>query len=161
MPSHSHQKRKKRQDHSHRTDSPDFFTVSKKALIGGASTLGSALLLSLAASALSLLAPDPASLTLPIGLAIFFISAAIGGAVSAAGFKGHPQIATITAVFCGFLFVIVSGICAVWQSIAAPDSSHGIPLLLSVILRLMAVPTSALAAYFVSKERNKPRRRKR
>lgn len=151
----------KRKSRGTSSDRSDFLTVSKKALTGGAAALGTSVLLSLICAALCLLYPDPAALTLPAGIIIFFISAAAGGAVSSIGLKGRTALAVTTAVFCGFLIFIVTGICAVWQSSAAPESSHGIPLILAMILRFMAIPTSAISAYFASKNKNKGRRRRR
>lgn len=143
------------------SDSPDFFTISKKALAGGGTALCTSVLLSLLCAFLCLLSPDPAALTLPIGLVIFFISTVTGGAVSAIGLKGRPTAATASAAFSGFILVIATGICAVWQAVAAPHASHGIPLILSIILRISAIPISALIGYFVSKKPKNHRKKHR
>ena len=143
------------------SDTPDFFTVSKKATLGATAALCVALLLSAVSAALCLLSPDPATLTLPIGIATFLVSAAVGGAVSATGFKSHPTAAVVSALFCGFMLVILTGICALWQSTAATESTHSLPPLLSLAIRITAIPLSALSAYFVTKRLKKPRRRKR
>ena len=140
---------------------PDFFTLSKKALIGGGVAVLSTILLSLIAAALCLLSPDPAALTLPVGLSVFFISAAVGGAVCSTGFKGKPRSAAVAAVLCGFLFVIITGICAAWQSAAAPQASHSINTALAIALRFLAIPTSAASAILVSKQKKAKRRRRK
>jgi hypothetical protein len=155
------QKNKKRQSSPRATDSPDFFTVSKRALIGGAIALGSALLLSLSVSALCLLFPDPASLTLPIGIAIYFISSAVGGAASAIGLRVHPKAAVASALFCGFMLAIVTGICALWQSAAAPEASHGMGVVISTVIRMLSLPTAEISAYLVTRKAKKHRRRPR
>ena len=143
------------------SDTPDFFDLSKKAIAGGSASLCTSVLLSLISAALCLLSPDPATLTLPIGITIFFVSAVVGGAISAIGLKGKSLAAMTSAAFSGFILVIATGICAAWQAAAAPYASHNIAIILSLLIRCSAIPTSAAVGYLMSKKAKNHRRKRR
>ena len=156
------EKVKPRKTHSHRSDgeSVGFSGVARRAFIGVGAAIVSMLMLALVSSGLCMLSPDPAALTLPVGIAIFFLSSVIGGAVSGAGQSKDKAATVFSGIICGFALVIFSGVGAVTQELLSPDSTHEIGVAASMLTRCAAIPLSAVSAYAASIPRKKRRRRR-
>ena len=155
---------KKNKKHRRRTPEQGdigFDTIAKNSLIGIGTALLCMLVLSVALAALCMLSPDPASLTLPLGIAVFCLSAAVGGVVSARGLRADKTAAVVSGLICGFALMVLSGISAAVQNFLAPTATHGIPLLPALLLRAASIPLSAVFAFIVLKKKPRARRRRR
>ncbi len=154
-------KRKKRKKRTDESKGVGFEAVARGTVTGGAGAVGCMLVLALLSAALCMLTPDPLSLSLPVGMVILYLSAAIGGCISAMGLRSNIPAALTASAFCGFTVVILTGICSVLQGLLAPDQSHGIGTGLSLLLRFVAMAVSVTASYLFCKLKPKPRRRRR
>lgn len=151
-----------RKKHSHRSggDESGFIGVLRSAGIGVLAALIAMLIMSAVASGLCLLSPDPLSLILPVGIVIFVISSAIGGAVSSVGLKKDRTAVTFSGLTCGFAIMIFLGVGALTQEALSPESTHEIGLVTAFFVRGAAIPIAALSAYassFFEKKRRKRR----
>ena len=156
------EKVKSRKKHSRRSDgdSVTFAGVVRRAFMGVGAAIVSMLALAVVSSALCMLSPDPASLTLPTGMIIFVLSSVIGGIVSGAG-QSKDKVATVfSGIICGFAIMIFSGVGAVTQELLAPESTHEIGVMTAIIIRVSAIPLSAICAYIASLPRKKRHRRR-
>ena len=154
-------KRKKRKKRTDEGKDAGFEAVARGAVTGGAGAVGCMLALAFLSAALCMLTPDPLSLSLPVGMVILYLSAAIGGCISAIGLRSNIPAALTASAFCGFILFILTGICAVLQGIVAPDLSLGFGIVLSLILRLVAMAVAVTAAYIFCRLKPKPRHRRR
>lgn len=156
------EKVKPRKKHSHRSDgeSVSFARVVRSAFTGVLSALVSMLVMSVISSGVCMLFPDPASLTLPMGIAIFVLSSAIGGYVSGAGLKKDKAATFFSGLICGFALMIFLGVGALIQDMLSPDSAHEIGLLTSFFVRGAAIPISTVFSYIAVIPRKKRRRRR-
>ena len=139
----------------------DFNSVVRAALMGIGVEVAAMLILSLVAAGLCMISPDPASLTLPVGIVIFFLSSLLGGAVSAAYLSRDKTAAVVSGGVCGFSLMIITGIGALIQGLLVPEYTHGVGSLWSVLLRSAALPLSALSAFIAVNKRKKPKRHRR
>ncbi len=151
----------KRRQRTAESGRADFNTVARAAFLGIGAEMAAMLVLSLGAAGLCMLSPDPASLTLPVGIALFCLSSLIGGAVSAARLSWDKTAAVVSGAVCGFSLIIITGIGALIQGLLVPEYTHGVGLLWSVLLRTAALPLSAISAFLVVNKRKKPRRHRR
>ena len=149
-----------RKKHSHRSsgEGVGFAEVVRGAFIGTGAALASMLLMSVISSGLCMLSPDPASLTLPTGLVIFFISSAIGGAISVSGLSRDRTAAIFSGIVCGFCIMIFLGVGALVQGAFAPEYTHSIGSLTTFLLRGAAIPLSGVCAYIASMPKKRRRR---
>lgn len=155
------ERNKKRRHGANDSGELGFGTLVKHAARGALVSILSALLLSLAGSALLMLSPDPASLTLYTGIAIFFLSSAIGGAVSAIKIKHDKTGASVASLLCGFLIVVFWGFCSVIELFILPDSLHNLSAWITIAARLSAIPVSLVFGRICCKKRSSHHRRKR
>lgn len=149
-----------RKKHLHRSsdDGVGFAEVIRGAFIGTGAAIVSMLLMAVISSGLCMLSPDPAALTLPVGIVIFFISSAIGGVISAQGLSRDRTAALFSGLACGFCIMIFLGVGALVQNVLASDSAHNVGRLTAFLIRGSSVPLSAAFACFAAKS---PKRRKR
>ncbi len=155
---HNSKKAKKRKPRQSEAQAAGFEAVAMGALIGSGGALVCMLALALISAALCMLSPDPASLSMPIGLAILYISSALGGALSSKSFKGELSSALTASGMCGFVLFVLTGICSVLQGLLAPEASHGFGLPTATLLRVLAVAVSMLSACIFCKVRQKKRK---
>lgn len=136
-----------------------FNDVARNAFLGIGVSLLVMLVLSFIASAICMLSSDPASLTLPSGITIFCVSAAIGGYIGAKRLLRDKTATVVSGILCGFTLMIVTGISATLQSIIAPSSTHGMTIFSSVLIRSSAIPLATLSACLNLKKITKSRKR--
>ena len=135
--------------------------VALRAFIGVGVALAAMLVLSAVSSGLCMLSPDPAALTLPIGIIIFLLSSAAGGAVSAKGLARDKTAAVFSGILCGFSIMLFLGVGAIVQNALAPDYTHEMGIVKSVLIRAAAIPISGIVAFLtVNRRKNKRHRRK-
>ncbi len=154
-------KRKKRQGRQSEAQSLGFEAVAQGTVVGSGSAVICMSALALVSTALCMMSPDPASLSLPVGLSILYISSAVGGFVSSLKLKREPSAALTAAALCGFTVFVLTGICSTLQAILSPESSHGIGIWVALVLRLLAIAPSMLASYVSCKAKPQKHRRRR
>ena len=153
-------KSRKRRSHRGDGDGSGVSGIFRSAFMGVGAALVSMLVMAVISSGLCMLSPDPASLTLPVGIVIFIISSAVGGGISATGLSKDKTATLFSGIICGFAIMTFLGVGAVTQEIISPDSTHKIGLMTSLLIRCAAIPVSGLCAYLAALPRKK-RRRKR
>lgn len=156
-----HRKNRHRARRTAEEVSVGFNDVVKNSFLGVLSALISMAVLVLAASAVCMLTRDPASFTLPLGIAAFLISAAVGGFVASRGLLRDKTAAVISGIICGFALMIFTGIGAVLQNLLASESTHGLSALVAVLIRALAIPMSLLGACIDKKKRTGRRKTRR
>ena len=156
---HSKSKRKKR-NHSHKSevDSSGFSSVSRPAFKGFLITLLCIAVLSLLCSVFCLYSKDPSSITLPVGIAVLYVSSFVGGLCSARANSDDNGYALASGVFCGFFIFVVSGIFACVISSFNVEKS-GISVSLSLLLRALCVFTAFFGAYIGTRKKKRRIRR--
>ena len=153
--------RKKRKKRTDDTKDAGFEAIAKGAVTGSAGAVGAMLVFALLATALCMLTPDPLSLSLPVGMTILYLSAALGGCISSMKLRGNIPAALTASAFCGFTVVILTGICSVLQSLLAQSLSHGFGIGVSLLLRLAAMAVSVTASYAFCRLKPKPKHHRR
>ena len=126
----------------------------RHAAIGAGVGLGIACLLCPLGAWLCLLAPDPASLTLPAGILLLLLCATAGGFCSA---RLHGSRRLLCGVLCGSLMAVLLWILTLFLG----EPAHGIPFFPALLLRILTVGVSALGAMIPVEGRKKRRRRRR
>ncbi|MBQ8850222.1 MAG: hypothetical protein IJ011_07840 [Clostridia bacterium] len=158
---HNAKKNKKHRRRTSEDGEVGFDTVAKNSLIGLGASCALMLILTVALSALCMLSPDPAALTLPLGIAAFCLSAAFGGFISSRQLSRDKTAAVVSGLICGFALAILTGILSVAQSALLPEATHGLGLLQSIVIRASALPLSALFASLSLKKKVRAHRRRR
>lgn len=155
--------RKNKKQRARRTETIEvgFEIIAKNSLFGIGAAVLSMLALSLASAGLCMISPDPAALTLPVGIVIFLLSSALGGVVSARGLCKHKGAAVIAGVLTGFALMILSGISAVAQNALSLSSTHGLSPVFEVLFRALAIPLCALCSSITLKIGTTGRKRRR
>lgn len=136
-------------------------SVVANAFVGAGAALIAMLTLAAVSGGLCMLSNDPAALTLPVGIAIFILTSALGGAVCGARFRKDKTAALFSGCLCGFSLMIFLGIGAILQTALAPEATHGLGLLGSVLIRAAALPLSGIAAFLTASKRKNKRHRRR
>ena len=125
----------------------------KHAGISAALSLGCAAVALLLGSALCFLSDDPGGLALPIGLAALFVSAMIGGLLSA---RMHPDASVPCGALCGLLFCAFLWILSLWIKSDSPTVS----LPISLLLRGGTIGASVIGAFLGRRRQRRPSRRR-
>ena len=161
--SYSKNKEKKHRKRHSRSDQTDvgFASIAKSALIGSGYSLAGIIILSIIVSALCLMHSDPATITLPIGLAVLYASACLGGVIASKKFKQDKGLALTAGAVCGFILFFVTGIGSAVLDLVFSGSSHGLKLFTSLFLRAICIPTSLLGAYMGMSRKKKYRKKRR
>ena len=155
-----HKGNKRRGRRTAEQGSVGFNDVAKNSFLGVLSALITMAALSVASAAVCMLTNDPAAFTLPVGIAVFLVSSAVGGFVSARRLSRDKTAAVISGVICGFALMLFTGIGAVLQNLLASEATHGLHIAVAVLIRALAIPMSALGAC-IDKNKRAVRRRTR
>ena len=152
-----------REKHLHRggEGGNGFNAVLRHALLGVCVFLGAVLIFCATGAGLCLLSPDPAALTLPTGIGIFFLSAIAAGGVSGYRLKGDKTAALFSGLLCGFSIMVFSGVGAMVQNLLSAQSTHNIGVLTECLVRGLAIPISGFCAYFTATQKKRGRHRRR
>ena len=154
--------KKKRRNYSHKSEAATsgFSSVSRPAFKGFLISLLCIAILSLLCSAFCLYSKDPSSITLPVGLAVLYVSSAVGGLISSHALHGDKSFAPVSGVLCGFFIFVATGIFSCIMSSFNIEKT-GISLPLSLLLRSLCIFAAFCGAYMgVKKKKKRIRRRK-
>ena len=124
----------------------------KSSVIGAASGLLCALLLLLFGTFACLCVPNPHAWITPIGIAILYLSAIVGGVVA---IRHHKEASLLCGVFCGAWMLLVFCLVALIPSIRG-----GFSLGISLLLRGLIPVFSLIGARLGAKRKTVRRRRK-
>ena len=154
--------KKKRRNYSHNSEAATsgFSSVSRPAFKGFLISLLCIAVLSLLCSAFCLYSKDPSSITLPVGLAVLYISSAVGGLISSRALSGDRGYALASGVLCGFFIFVSTGIFScIMSSINIEKTGISIPL--SLLLRALCIFTAFCGAYIGTRKKKRRIRRKK
>ena len=154
--------KKKRRNYSHKSEAATsgFSSVSRPAFKGFLISLLCIAVLSLLCSAFCLYSKDPSSITLPVGLAVLYISSAVGGFISSRGLSGDKGYELVAGVFCGFFIFVSTGIFSCILSSFSIEKT-GISLSLSLLLRSLCILAAFCGAYMGARKKKKRIRRRK
>ena len=154
-------KRKKMKTPSPREGSAaSFSSVSGSALRGALISLLCLIFLTLLSSVFCLYYKDPASITLPIGIALLYISSLTGGFFSARAFNSDKSSAIFSGFLCGFfIFVTIGFLSVIMPLFGISKGSIKIPF--ALLLRSGCIVSALFGAYLVSKKKKRKLRRKK
>ena len=130
-----------------------FGNLMQSALFGALIGLLSATLLLFAATAVCYATTDPASMTTPLALAVLYLSALIAGF---AALRRHRSMALACGSLCGLFLMLV--FLAV-SLILGHRVEGGFSLPLSLLVRALMIPVSAIGGYLGLPK--KPQRKRR